>query len=309
MRKRIPYLISILILAFYACSEPFVPDTNIEQPIVVEGYIEAGEGSNITYVILTKALPFISEINADQISDLFVNDAIVKVNDGNQDVELTELCLNDLPFEIQVLVAENLGLSSIDPDVNICAYVDIADQLIREEGRAYDLEIKAENQLISATTTIPAYVPLYDFRFDDPPGEPSEVFARLFCTIDDPAGVKNYYRYKTAVNNRPLISPFASVINDVFYDGQTFEFPLSKAEDITEEVSFEEFGLFTRGDSITLKWMTIDEAHYDFWNTRDFSANSQGPFSGYTRIASNVNGALGIWGGYAVANYRLYVNY
>ena len=52
-----------------------------------------------------------------------------------------------------------------------------------------------------------------------------------------------------------------------------------------------------------------DEAHFDFWNTRDFSANSAGPFSSYTRIKGNVDGALGIWGGYSVDSYRLFVPY
>ncbi|MBK7223573.1 MAG: DUF4249 family protein [Saprospiraceae bacterium] len=52
--------------------------------------------------------------------------------------------------------------------------------------------------------------------------------------------------------------------------------------------------------------MCLDKVHFDFWKTRDFAANSGGPFSSYTRIKTNINGGLGIWGGYSVQNYRLY---
>lgn len=301
--------IAILFSAFYlvSCSEPFEPETDTNQPFVVEGYVEAGPGSIPAYVIITKALPFITEIGPDQLGDLFVNDADVLVSDGSKSVRLTELCLDELPEQTKVVIAESLNLDVNNLELNICAYVDVFDELIREEERSYDLRIEVEDKLFTASTTIPKYVPLYDFRFDQPPGEPSDRFARLFATIDDPADELNFYRYKSAENDGPLITPFSSVVNDVFYNGQSFEFPLSKAEDLQEEVPFDEFGLFERGDSVTIKWMAIDEEHFDFWNTRDFSANSAGPFSSYTRIDGNVDGALGIWGGYSVENYRLFV--
>lgn len=309
MNYKIIILLFVFSLWLGSCSEPFEPITEASQPLVVEGYVEAGLGSVPAYVILTRALPFITEIGPDQLGELFVNGADVKVSDGDNTVQLTELCLDDLPEDLKVIVAQSLNLDPDSLQLNICAYVDIGDQLTREEGRSYDLRIEIGENVLTASTTIPTYVPLYGFRFDDPPGEPSEQFARLYTTIDDPVNEKNFYRYKSAVGDGPLITPFSSVINDVFYDGQSFEFPLSKAEDLQEEVPFEEFGLFDRGDSITLKWMSIDEAHFDFWNTRDFSANSAGPFSSYTRIKGNVDGALGIWGGYSVDNYRLFVPY
>lgn len=307
MNYKIDIVLLSLLLWLNSCTEPFVPDTDANQPIVVEGYVEAGPGSIPAYVIVTKALPFITEIGPDQLGDLFVNNADVKVSDGDKTVQLTELCLDELPDDLKAIVAESLNLDVDSLELNICAYIDLLDELTREEERSYNLRIETDGKVLTATTTIPKYVPLYDFRFDQPPGEPSDQFARLFTTIDDPEEEVNFYRYKSAEEDGPLITPFSSVVNDVFYNGQTFEFPLSKAEDLREEVPFDEFGLFQRGDSITIKWMAIDEAHFDFWNTRDFSANSAGPFSSYTRIDGNVEGALGIWGGYSVDNYRLFV--
>lgn len=307
MQVDIKYLLGLVLCTVVACAEPYTPDTSIDQPIVVEGYVEAGSGSMITYVLLTRSLPFISELSPDGFEELFIHDALVVVDDGDQEIILNELCYDDLPPALQMELAASLGLDPADVVFNVCAYIDVADQLRREVGRQYDLSIRVEDKLISASTTIPDYVPLYDFRFDDPPGEPSDTYAQLYVTIDDPADIKNFYRYKTAERDEPLVTPFSSVVNDVVYDGQSFEFPLSKAEPADTDATFEEFGLFTRGDSITVKWMCIDEAHFDFWNTRDFSANSAGPFSSYTRIQGNVQGALGIWGGYSVDNYRLKV--
>ena len=63
------------------------------------------------------------------------------------------------------------------------------------------------------------------------------------------------------------------------------------------------------GDSVLIKWTTIDEAHFDFWNTLEFSNANQGPFSSYTRLQSNINGGLGIWGGYSVSYYSRTVEY
>ena len=307
MRYKFFAIILYSLLLLSACSEPFEPDTDANQPLVVEGYVESGPGSIPAYVILTRALPFITEIGPDQLGELFVNGADVKVSDGDKTVQLTELCIEDLSDAAKVAVAEALNLDPNDLTLNICAYIDVFDELIREEGRSYDLKIEIEDEILTAKTTIPEYVPLYDFRFDQPPGQPSERWARLFATIDDPADEVNFYRYKSAEENGPFVTPFSSVINDVFYNGLSFEFPLSKAEDLQEEVPFDEFGLFERGDSVTIKWMAIDKEHFDFWNTRDFSANSAGPFSSYTRINGNVQGALGIWGGYSVDNYRLFV--
>ena len=122
----------------------------------------------------------------------------------------------------------------------------------------------------------------------------------------DPPGTTNYYRYFTGENDGPLIIPFHSVTDDVFFDGQEFDFPLTKAED-GEDFDFTTFGLFTRGDSITIKWMNLDREHFQFWSTLEFSRENQGPFSSYTRVKSNINGGLGIWGGISASYYGLWV--
>ena len=296
---------AIFAAAFTGCIEEYIPTQEETTPeFVVEGFIEAGEGSLPAYVLITQSIPFLSTVDLSTFNSLFVNDAIVSVSDGSKDVQLTELCLNDLPPAIKEIAAELLGVNADSTSLNICAYIDLNDELDRREGGQYDLSISIGDTELSATTTIPRFVPLYNFRWEDPPGVPSDTLARLFVTINDPADTLNFYRLFTEENDEGLVAPFQSVVNDAFYDGQEFEFPLSKAERRDAEVDPSAFGFFTRGDSIRIKWMTIDEAHFDFWTTLDFSRNSQGPFSSFNRVTSNVEGALGIWGGASIEFYE-----
>lgn len=298
-------LLGLVGILSVGCVEDYQPTPQeMVQEYVVEGFIEAGEGSNLTYVLITESVPFLSTIELSTFEELFVNDAKVTVSDGVNSVQLTELCLNDLPDEIKVLAGEILGIDTDSTLLNICAYVDILNMIDRKEGGKYDLRIEIEEEVITASTTIPRYVPIFDERWDDPPGEPSDNIARLFVTIDDPGDESNYYRYQTEENGTGLIAPFQSVINDAFFNGQEFEVPLAKAELRDGNLDPDTFGFFYRGDTVRVKWMTLDEAHFNFWNTLEFSRNNSGPFSGFNRVSSNVEGALGIWGGYAVGYYE-----
>lgn len=302
------YLLLIAMLSLASCEEEYIPATEISaQEIVVEGYVEAGDGANPTYVIVSRSIPFISTVSADKFAELFVKGATVTVNDGDKNVTLNELCLADLPEELKKEVYASLGFNPDSAIVDICIYADIFGQLKRQEGRTYHLTVKADDKVLTAETTIPAYTGLYDFKWSDPPGKPSDTLAELNVRISDPAGIKNFYRYYTGQADGPLIPPFNSVTDDAIFDGKEFEFPLQRAERRDGDFDPESFGLFMRGDSIQVKWTCIDKAHFDFWNTRDYSANRGGPFSSYTRIASNIKGGLGVWGGYSVATYRFRV--
>ncbi len=300
----------LISVSFLACEEEYIPDTKLqEQEVVVEGYVEVGSNSNPTFVLLTKSIPFISTIEPDKFTELFLRGATVTVNDGDKTVTLTELCLSDIPEELKAQVYEVLGFAPDSNAVDICLYVDILGQLTRDYGRKYDLKVLIEDKVITASTTIPQFVPLDSLKWEDTPGKSSDTLAQLLVTINDPVGVKNYYRYQTATEGNGFIAPFTSVIDGEIFDGKRFDVPLQKAQRRGGDFDPESFGLYLRGDTVTIKWSTLDKAHFDFWNTRDFSANSGGPFSSYTRIATNVKGGLGIWGGYATEQYKEVVPY
>ena len=130
----------------------------------------------------------------------------------------------------------------------------------------------------------------------------------MLCYLDDPAGEANFYRYQVGINSSGYISPIASVLDDRLIDGQRASFPLFRPEPRgTMEFDFETFGLYRTGDTVSLKWISLDKAHFDFWNTLEFNSANQGPFSSYTLIDSNIEGGLGIWGGLSASYYELRV--
>jgi hypothetical protein len=310
MIQKLKYLLIILSsIGVISCEDPYTPSTQEgEQEIVVEGFVEAGPDANPTIVFVTKSIPFFEEISADKFTKLFVKDAVVSVNDGLSDVPLTQLCLEDLSPDLKKQAYLILGLNPDSATVNICVYVDLLNKINRRQGGKYDLTVKVDNKILTATTTIPKYVGLYDFVFKATPGVPIDSLSQMFCKINDPAETIEYYRYFTATQGDGMIAPFQSVTNDLFFNGKEFEFPLNRAQRRGED-DFDpnSFGMYKKGDTISVKWCTIDKAHFDFWNTRDFNANSGGPFSSYTRIISNIKGGLGIWGGYATDTYEMVV--
>lgn len=297
---------------FLACEEQFIPEINSDpQDIVVEGYIESGDLDLPPYVILTRSQPFFTSLNIGNLDEFFVHDAMITVSDGSNMVSLEELCWNDLEDEqkefVNLLLSQS-GVGGIDSiPGNICVYVDFEFQMTGEIGRTYDLRIEVEDKTLTASTTLQNPVPLDSLRFIIPEGNLPDTLRELRVLLRDVPGQTDFYRYFTSVNRDRFIPGFNSVIDDPLFDGQEFEFPLPKGEPRSAISNATTFGLYTVGDSIIVRWTTIDEANFNFWNTLEFNAINQGPFSSYTRVASNVDGGLGIWGGYAAYYYPLVV--
>lgn len=304
------YLIGILMsfLFYTSCETEFIPENiNSEPELVVEGYIELGEDALPPYVILTRSRPFFNTIDSTQLNEIFVRGAEVTISNNGQTVRLTEFCLNDLPLLVRKQVADQLGLDPDSLSTNICAYIDIQTQIIPKEGQSYSLSVKAGTNSVSAVTTIPAYIPLDTLWWKEAPGKPSDTLLQLMTRINDPAGIKNFYRYFCSINGGEFNTPFNSVNDDALIDGKKFEFRLIRPNERGQDFDQSTFGLFKIGDSVAIKWSAIDETHFNFWNTLEFNKGNQGPFSTYTTINSNIKGGLGNWGGYNSKIYRLKV--
>ena len=303
------YLIIVLsALLYFSCETEFVPEVNSEPPeIVVEGFFEAGDRPSSPVVLLTYSTPFFSEINVNDFDDLFVHDAVMTVSNGTETVTLEELCIQDLPPELIEQIAPEFGF---DPDsllINFCVYIDLSQTILGESGKSYDLTIEVDDKILTATTSIPVHTPLENLQFFDVPGIPNDTLRELRAFLRDRPGEENYYRYFTERNNEGLIAAFQSVYDDIFFDGDFFEFPIPKAEPATAEFNIDTYGYYLVGDTMTIKQCSIDEAHYRFWSTLEFNAANQGPFSAYTRVESNINGGLGIWGAYNASYHEIVV--
>jgi hypothetical protein len=121
--------------------------------------------------------------------------------------------------------------------------------------------------------------------------------AQMRAFVKDPKG-PDFYRYFTSVNGSNYESGGTSVSDDAFFDGINTKFNLFKSERRDSDTEPALWGLWKRGDTISIKFCTIDKAHFEFWNTLEYNANSGGPFSSYSRVKHNITGGLGIWGGY-----------
>lgn len=306
-------LFSLLVLvagiSLTSCEEEYIPVNSGGGPkYVVEGYIEAGENPFPPYLLLTRTFDFYNEIGPDQFTGSFVHDADVRVSDGTTEVQFQEICFSELDPSLREQAAAQFGFDADSLAIDFCVYIDLSGQLHPAPGKTYELVIHVGQDVITSSTTIPFLVPFDTLYFAPPPGKPSDTLAQLKCMISDPAGERNFYRYFTATNGGPFETSFSSVEEDLFFDGKSFEFQLWNPDtDGGEDTDPEEFGLYFVGDTITVKWCTIDEAHFDFWNTLEFSNANQGPFASYTRLQTNIVGGLGVWGGYSVSYDTLVV--
>lgn len=317
--KSIFYLFFVA-LALVSCEEEYIPDTVFTRPqIVVEGYIEQSANGLPPYVILTRSSPFLTTLDTAAINALFVHGAEVWVSDGADSVQLTEICLSDIAAIDSALgqsVAQGLGFGGSTNGVNFCFYVDAnafisgAPSLNIRTGGRYNLRINAEGQELTATTTMPEYIPIDSFTFLPRSAAADDSLMQIYGYFTDPVGEQNYYRIFSRRNQEPMYAASSlgtgtSVTDDKIFNGQSFQFDILRGQPITQEFDPQTFGFFWRGDTITVRGAALDYEHFRFWQTVEFNANSQGPFGTYVRIKSNINGGLGVWGAIAYEDYTV----
>lgn len=309
--------ISLVAALSFSCEKEFDPETTFTAPeLVVEGYVTIGDDALPPYVILTKTVEYNSDFGFNDLGALFVKGADVRITDGTDTVQLVELCasaLNNLPQALRDAALQAIGLPNWDYSTNdLCIYVDLLSPLnlgldIREGGR-YELLINTkEFGTTTAVTTIPQQVTIDSISFENHPTYPkNDSLVEVTIYFEDPIG-PNYYRIFTRRNNEGFFPASTkgtngSVTDDRIFEGREFSFAVVRGQDPNVRPNATTFGYFWRGDNVTCRGCNIDYEHFRFWQTREYGSTSQGPFGSYTRIQSNINNGLGIWGGYACRN-------
>ncbi len=309
--KNLFFLLTGILLVVTACEEPFYPDIkDIEPKYVVEAYVEAGVPGQVSpaYAMLSYSIPIYSDIDRSTIENLSIKDATVEMTTRGKTVKLTELCLSDLPEEVRKEMIKQLEISTFDSiDIDFCTYIDINNDLNVQEGDEVSLRVIVKSDTLTAYTTLPYTVPIDSFNVKIPKSETLAGYRELSGYLSDPADRDNYYRVKISVNGSRYIPGFFSVVDDEFFNGRSFDFPLNNTTQFGEDFDPEVFGLYKLGDSISIQWMSIDKAHYDFWSSLEYARSNQGPFSSYTRVKGNVKGAEGVFGGYSTRYYNIVI--
>lgn len=306
-------IVSICFFSFFLSS--CERDVNIELPdaeqkLVIEGRIEAdGKDGIPPIVILTKSVGFFEPTDYNTVQNLFVHNAKVTVSVDGITHTLEELCLTNLDPFLAPLASAFLGVSE---KFNYCVYTVPLSQLLSGNylkgmvGKTYYLTIENEGKTYTSSTTIPPLIPLdsvwYKKQKDDTLG-----FA--WGRLTDPPGLGNAYRWyakrlNVAKADFNYLAPFGSAFNDKFIEGVSFDFAYDRGRSPSggEETPGEVSHYYKVGDTIAVKFCTIDVSVYEFLRLFEVEVNNNGsPFASPSSVPSNIEGgALGFWAGYGV---------
>jgi hypothetical protein len=261
-----------------------------EPKLVVEGRIET---DSYPFVMLTRSVGYFSKIDLTTLENTFVHNAIITVSDGSKTIQLKEYSIDT------GLVGTKFSFYSIDTGDAVS---------FNFKGRAeayYTLKIEAEGKTYNSITKIPAAGGIDSLWFR----KPSENMAvptavMMYVRYSDPDTLGNYVRYFTKRNSEMFLVPFNSTFDDQIVNGTTID-SLSLVAGYNrsqDQPNFDSVGYFFRGDTVTLKWCSIDKSSFKFFSTLEFATGSVGnPFSSPVNVTSNIQGgALGVWAGYGV---------
>ncbi|HTN45904.1 MAG TPA: DUF4249 family protein [Flavipsychrobacter sp.] len=261
-----------------------------EPKLVIDGRIET---DGYPFVVLTRSVGYFSRIDLTTLENTFVHNAVVTVSDGSKTIQLKEYSIDT------GLVGTKFSFYSIDTgDATSFNF----------KGKAetyYTLKIEAEGKTYNSITKIPTVGGIDSLWFRKPSENmnvPTAVM--MYVRYSDPDTLGNYVRYFTKRNSEMFLVPFNSTFDDQIVNGTTID-SLSLVAGYNrsqEQPNFDSVGYFFRGDTVTLKWCSIDKPTFKFFSTFEFATGSVGnPFSSPVNVTSNIQGgALGVWAGYGV---------
>ncbi len=278
--------IIIILFSFFMCCISCEDNiiNNFEDPppkIVVDGMIEQGKYPKI---FLTWSTSFIQEIDSNDFVDLIITKAKVTIS-TNEASEVLTLTKDNTKFP---------------------PYYYKGTKIKGRVGKQYNLEVILKDQKVTASTTIPE-PPVFDSIWYKP-RKTSDTLGSIHIKFTDNAGQKNYYRtfYKRLNTDNKFFPTYLNTYDDQYFNGETIEFILYKG--FAEISSIHQNNkYFRQNDTLIIKFCSLDKQHFEFWNAyqgkilnaTSFSVSSTNP------IPSNINGGLGIWGGYGATYYYL----
>ena len=278
------FVFGLLVFGVFSCNKDLSFDiSDPDELIVIDGWIEKGQYAK---VFLTRNSPYFSSIDSSSIRSLVLTRAKVTVSDGEKS-EVLILRKNENYFP---------------------PYIYEGNEIEGDTGKIYTVTAEYGGKSAWAHTTIPSAVALDTVYFE--PNPESDSLGSLFLIFKDPRETKNYYRIftKRKTKDPRYYSTMIMALDDVFFNGETFGFSISRgSKSILSSYGNKYFQL---GDTVSVKFCTIDKVQYDFWSSfQDEAFNSGSPFaSSLSVIKSNIEGdGLGIWGGYGVSYYNLII--
>ena len=298
--RKIIYILSVLFLMNCQKQIEFeLPP--VEQTFVVEAVVESGLPPR---VIVTNTQGYFDPLDSNSFLNMFVDDAVVELHDGDTTFELMYSFVNSNGVILP-------GYTSFDPEI------------IGQYGKNYTLHVQVGDKEAHAKAQIPHPIILDSLWFLA--YEAYDSLGFIWAKFTDPDTVGNCYRWfaqrinsytfnydppfdnvkGTMKDNRPL-APIGSSTDDKLFNGLTFDFALPRGEDgILEGPDDEgiEEGFYKRGDTVLVKSSTTTYPTYLYVRAMENQAVSNGSiFSSPGNLPYNVEGhGLGVFIGYGVS--------
>lgn len=304
---------SITMLLVGCTKEVKIDIPGYEKKIVIDGRIETGMPP---IVLISNTQDIYSPTTLDAFLNSFQSGAVVTVSDGTNTVVLDEICSDNLPPGTEAMAAALFGISEAElANYHLCAYSSFNPAIWGQVGKTYSLKVELNGETFTSTTQIVAPTPLDSvYWVQDPGANPG--YGYSWATLTDPSGYDAYMWEVKRINmvNGTTKDPafkgtFSPVIDDEFFNGQTFNFYYENPFTWDDEtVESKDKGYYKQGDSVVIKFSKIDAAVYEFLEKKYMQLGTSGnPFASPTTIPSNIQGgAIGLWAGYSTSFDTLY---
>lgn len=296
MKYFIKILFLLIIIIAISCEKDITVDLpQPEQKIVLEGAIENGE---YPYLYVTKNVAYFDKVDTNTLINMIALDSSAVITVTHENIVDTLHPMIDFNNIIPIKYQGNIK---------------------GEIGKTYILNAKIFGKTYTASTKIPVPVPLDSVKFKlRQPDSPDDSTGFLWMYATDPDTAGNYYRLfsKTLGKDNVFVHPTTSVADDQYFNGVSVEYriyrgynplvgeePDQSQEDVPRWV-------FIKGETVVLKFCSLDVKHYNFWYSIELQNASDGnPFASPVTIKSNIEGgALGIWGGYGSYLDTIYID-
>ena len=270
MQRLTKYLLPLLVL-LAACSKQ---DETGESQLVMEGWIEHG-GHPIILLSESITVENNKEISPKDLVNQLAKWAKVTVSDGEKDVVLTGMADNNY----------------------FPPYVFTTASITGEVGKTYSIRVEYKDYVATAKTTIPKPVPIEKAYV-------KKVAADSLCTVivgfNDPAEKGNYYKVFTKTIGKDMhYHPSAlSSMSDETLNGYS-EIMVYSTQRLLDFIDKPNLKL---GEELWIKLYTMEEQAFQYWTNFEVMIASNVANTYYQNdMTSNVEGALGYWIGYGVA--------
>ena len=278
-----PIIITFLLPLLFSACEEAAPETIPSTPLVVDGWIDEG-GAPVVLVSRTLGP---SESLQDKAALLMkvITYATVRVSDGTTTVTL----------------------KGRRDDNYIPPFIYTTDEMTGEAGKTYRLDVSFPGINAWAETTLPAKTALdrLEVKVSERDGDLYGITAHF---KDNPA-TRDWYKFFTMVEgvNTTWNSSFLGALDDATLDSPDVSLPVSRGWWLMEKSNLP---LFRKGETVHVKFCTVDETTYLHWKTYDdatiLSRNPFFPVSG--NVVTNMHGALGFWAGYGASFYDVTID-